>query len=171
MHGMGNEAQRRLIDRRRTNPRPAALIPHGVSGYQKDHCRCEICKAGEAERRAKYRERRKAKDPRPFSLIPHGHSGYTVFACRCPTCMTAYANYCAARNVGAFSAPRYRYQWTGPELEIASRRELTAVQVAAMIGRSPAAVGMIRHRLKIDPRIDALAGTSPDLAHLPRPGA
>lgn len=50
--------------------------------------------------------------------------------------------------------------WTGPELEIAARKDLTATQVARMIGRSPNAVQKIRTKLRRDPRKVLLAGVS-----------
>lgn len=49
-------------------------------------------------------------------------------------------------------------QWTGPELEIAAREDLTATQVALMLGRTEAAVRVMRHKLREDPRKINLAG-------------
>jgi hypothetical protein len=45
-----------------------------------------------------------------------------------------------------------RKQWTGPELEIAARQDLTARQVAGMLGRTLYAVKHVRRQLRTDPR-------------------
>lgn len=59
-------------------------------------------------------------------------------------------------------ARRHRQLWTGPELELVERRELTAVQVAAMIGRTPHAVRTQRKLLnRSDPAKTFLAGVAP----------
>lgn len=47
-------------------------------------------------------------------------------------------------------AHHWHYQWTGPELEIAAREDLTAAEVAALLGRTIAGVRTIRRRLQDD---------------------
>jgi hypothetical protein len=60
------------------------------------------------------------------------------------------------------TAERHGKQWTGPELELAARPDLTARQVAEMTGRTHHAVKTVRKRLQVDPRIIRLAfGGSP----------
>jgi hypothetical protein len=59
----------------------------------------------------------------------------------------------------AFKAHRHKLQWTGPELEIASRADLSASDVARMLGRSYWAVTNIRKKLK-NPMLDQVAGAS-----------
>lgn len=49
-------------------------------------------------------------------------------------------------------------QWTGPELELVAREDLSVKQVAAMIGRTPYAVSTRRWLLNIDPMTDLVAG-------------
>lgn len=49
-------------------------------------------------------------------------------------------------------------QWTGPELEIASRAELSNADVAVRTRRTIRAVETIRRRLKDDPRLYKMAG-------------
>lgn len=51
-------------------------------------------------------------------------------------------------------------QWTGPELEIAARSDLTALQVAQMLGRTFFAVKTVRGRLRHDPRLSRMAGAA-----------
>jgi len=54
---------------------------------------------------------------------------------------------------------RYK-EWTGPELEVAARSDLTRKEVAAMLGRTYFAVKAQRYLLNHDPRKDRLAGIS-----------
>jgi hypothetical protein len=54
-------------------------------------------------------------------------------------------------------ARNWRKQWTGPELEIAMRDDLTARQAADMLGRTLHAVKHVRRQVKVDPRKDRLA--------------
>ena len=51
-------------------------------------------------------------------------------------------------------------EWTGPELEILTRRELTDTTAALMLGRTSRAVSQQRHLLSVDPRKINLAGVS-----------
>ena len=56
------------------------------------------------------------------------------------------------------NARRRGYVWTGPELEIAARDDLTVAEIARMLGRTYYAVVTARHRIRRDPRADWLAG-------------
>lgn len=49
-------------------------------------------------------------------------------------------------------ATRYGYQWTGPELEIALREDLTAIEAAKMLGRTFHAVRAARHKARREPK-------------------
>lgn len=56
------------------------------------------------------------------------------------------------------SASRHGLEWTGPEMAVADRTDLTHRQVAAMLGRSLYAVRSVRRRLqREEPRYVALA--------------
>lgn len=48
--------------------------------------------------------------------------------------------------------------WTGPQVEIAIREDLTAKEAALMLGRTLSAVMHIRRLHKVDPRKQSLAG-------------
>jgi hypothetical protein len=48
-------------------------------------------------------------------------------------------------------------EWTGPELEVAAREDLSVRQVAEMLGRTFHGVRWARSRLQVDPRKDRLA--------------
>jgi hypothetical protein len=56
------------------------------------------------------------------------------------------------------TATRWGYPWTGPELELLARTDLTARQIATMTGRSCRAVYGKRHQLKADPKTINHAG-------------
>ena len=60
-------------------------------------------------------------------------------------------------------ASRRGLQWTGPELEMVMRSDLTVEQIAKAIGRTFAATAHARHRAKTDPKFIALAGLSQSL--------
>lgn len=55
------------------------------------------------------------------------------------------------------SARRHGLMWTGPELEVASREDLSAAQVAAMLGRTLRAVQTMRERMRKEPTLQQLA--------------
>lgn len=60
-------------------------------------------------------------------------------------------------------AHRFGNEWTGPELEMAARDDLTAVQIAKMIGRTVSAVYTKRAAIhKADPRTIAKLGYDPE---------
>lgn len=48
--------------------------------------------------------------------------------------------------------------WTGPEMELILRNDLTATETAQMLGRTVYAVRAMRRRCSIDPRVQVLAG-------------
>lgn len=64
----------------------------------------------------------------------------------------------AKRNNDAMPQPRGGYQWTGPEMEIAEREDLTAMQAGLMIGRSLYAVVGMRHRIRNEPKLQRVLG-------------
>lgn len=63
-----------------------------------------------------------------------------------------------AQNSTMPTAGRRGLTWTGPELEIVARTDLTAEQAAQMLGRTYHGVAMQRRKLGIDPRKRDLAG-------------
>jgi hypothetical protein len=67
-------------------------------------------------------------------------------------------------------AARHRYPWTGPELEIAARTDLTAAQVAALLGRTIVAVRHARVKLRTDPKTIMHAGLDDPADAITRPG-
>lgn len=58
------------------------------------------------------------------------------------------------------AAHRWGYVWTGPELEIVTRSDMTVREIAAALGRTYSAVARMRALVKTDPRKAKLAGLS-----------
>ncbi len=63
-----------------------------------------------------------------------------------------------AQNATVDGAGRRGLPWTGPELELVARTDLTVDQVAQMTGRTHYGVEMQRRKLRDDPRKLSLAG-------------
>lgn len=74
---------------------------------------------------------------------------------QCLTCVKQRQKHINDESVDI--ARRRGYEWTGPELEIASRAELTSRQVAAMIGRTVYGVETVRRRLRVEPKLRKMA--------------
>lgn len=120
----------RSLDRRHGQGLPAGDPRHGITGYQAYLCRCEICCAAGAASWQRNPARLR-RQPKPAEH----------------------------RRIAA-QATRGTYTWTGPELELACRRDLTSPEVARMLGRTVAAVQKMRSKLRDDPRKIALAGVA-----------
>jgi predicted transcriptional regulator len=91
-------------------------------------------------------------------VTKHGLSGYNQ-GCRCSECHKGKRSYrTSLQSETREKATRHGQQWTGPELEIAGREDLTVRQAAARLGRSYASVANMRHKLKVDPKTIDLAG-------------
>jgi hypothetical protein len=136
---------------------------HGTPSMYNSGCRCEACKTVQSDRarnlRARLQERLENRD----GQIEHGLSGYNNWGCRCDTCTHANAVECSAYHASAQAqtlpaARNHRKEWTGPELEVAARDDLTIKEAAAMLGRSFAAVSKMRGRLKDEPKYISFAG-------------
>jgi len=67
-------------------------------------------------------------------------------------------------------ARRNGYLWTGPELELAARPDLTKEQVALMTGRTLHAVRHARRKLRDDPKTIAHAGLDDPADAMTAPG-
>lgn len=107
------------------------------------------------------------RDP---ARIPHGRGGYANYRCRCPVCTAAHTEECrepsrrfrqsdqgkriiaahvkARQDATLDRAHNHRKHWTGPELELAARDDLTVEQIAVMLGRSYFAVAIARSRIR-----------------------
>lgn len=160
-------------------------VPHGMSGYTGWGCRCEVCKEAQTEK-SRRRALKAGRDFRPGipgpapSSFNHGTTGRYWQGCTCGQCHRAFRDWKLpyerqprsrrkvrehkrAANEESLASARNRWKvWTGPELEVASRRDLTAREVARLIGRTVYAVEQKRRALKIDPQAIALAGVTID---------
>lgn len=69
------------------------------------------------------------------------------------------ARYIRSRQSQSLEHAHNRYkEWTGPELEVLLRPDLTATEVALTLNRTLSAVYTMRQACKRDPRKKALAG-------------
>lgn len=150
-----NTAKAREARARRKGKQPPT---HGYSAYNNWNCRCEVCVVGHGAQWKDQQQRAQGTCP-----PEHGLTGYKYYGCRCEVCTRA-----STRRANAFEkkindisidrARRRKQEWTGPELELAAREDLSPQQVAEALGRTYCAVRAIRRRLKIDPRLISLAG-------------
>lgn len=140
------------------------LPEHGTAGRYSRGCRCTDCRTGKAQRSAEWRSKVRSEEPVAFR---HGLGGRLNHQCPCDVCRRAareQGNRWQRSTNGRLleSARRHNAQWTGPELELALRSDLSARQVAEMIGRTLWAVSTMRRRLRKEPMLDHIAGASRD---------
>jgi hypothetical protein len=134
--------------------------PHGTWWtYREAGCRCDLCRAWahqmSQEHRARHpdiTQRQSESNRRWRAANPEKHLAAVRRRNRRDQAQNAESA-AKARERG-----HHNHQWTGPELEIAARPDLTPVQVAAMIGRSIRGVTEMRIRIKKEPKLQMLAG-------------
>lgn len=139
---------------------PGEKHPHGTWQRYNAGCHCTPCRAAHLERWRNDYERRTQTPPEE---IPHGVGGYLNWGCRCDVCVAAHSAQCMEyqrrTNEESMAGATKRGQvWTGPELEVAARSELTAIEVAQILGRTVSGVRSVRSRLKKEPELQLLAG-------------
>jgi hypothetical protein len=142
---------------------------HGTeSAYRNHGCRCpKCCDVGVTLNRV-LTEKILAGEV----SVSHGTgAAYGTLKCRCDECC-AYAHALAVsawasggeairqRNAASVAAAaKHGQEWTGPELEtVATRDDLSVKELAAMLGRSLAAVRSMRHKVRHDPIKKRIAG-------------
>ena len=77
---------------------------HGVTRYDNYGCRCEVCRAANADRHRELRSRRAASRPEDNVGLAHGsRSTYVSYGCRCERCVEAQR---AANSQRTSRAPR-----------------------------------------------------------------
>lgn len=116
------------------------------------------------KQRQKMRDAERGKEPqaRPSAVHTHGLGGYGR-GCRCETCAEAKRQYRQGHEEKVKSATvpgarNARKEWTGPELEVAARDDLSVTEIARRLGRTYAAVSVIRHKIRHDPKTINFAG-------------
>lgn len=97
--------------------------------------------------------------------LSHGTLRCYQAGCRCELCTplnrTKRNRQAARANAATLETATNHYkQWTGPEMEIAAREDLTAREAAVMLGRSMKSVKGMRVKLREDPRYRDTAGVS-----------
>lgn len=162
-----------------TEPQP---VRHGLSAYNKKRCRCAVCKAANTEHHRKARAKRYERTRLNGGVAPiekHGIKTAQNWGCSCPTCSGEirdmnigyrgkYKETHARHNARTLNrkqaetlegATRWGQVWTGPELELAMREDLTAKEVALALRRSYHAVVQARKRIHAgEPKFVALLG-------------
>ena len=115
---------------------PKIRIPrtaqHGDPGmWHTRRCRCDVC----VEAMREYRRAEARRNPMPPERLESGLAG-----------IKARARQAQAESLK--SATRNGSRWTGPEMELVAREDLTVTQVAAMTGRTYNAVSNARQALR-----------------------
>ena len=132
---------------------PAEVV-HGAATSSNWGCKCVICSEGTRLRNADTYQRVLRGE------IVHERGG-SIPGCPCGTCRSSLTRKMKANNDLSRTAAHHNgYVWTGPELEIASRSDLTIAEIAGMLGRTFAAVATRRQLLQVDPRQYALLGAA-----------
>lgn len=149
-----SQREKARIEKLREQPIPADK--HGTVGYTFWKCRCATCMT--AQQAAQ--QRGKADRAARLDDAPHGtRTGYKDWSCRCRPCIDAWNAHQKRRLLPSRDqATNAGKQWTGPELEVASRADLPAREVARRLGRSISAVVVVRYALRRDPRKAELLG-------------
>jgi len=126
---------------------PETAVKHGTRySYRKRGCRCDQCRKWKRERDRRYRARNPEKaseqSRRWRDANPEEHQAATRRGQK------------KLNDKLRETADRHHLEWTGVELEIASRPDLTARQVAEILHRTLSAVRNMRQRLAsdLDPR-------------------
>lgn len=128
-------------------------VSHGPGGSSNWGCLCDVCRSAKRTENRRERERVKA------GLLVHNSGHGWTSSCPCAKCVKRRNLHVYQKNAKSADTAHRRWQeWTGPELEIASRSDLTAAEVAKALGRTLAGVAAIRRKLRTDPRKIRLAG-------------
>lgn len=153
------------------------LRPCGTLAKYERGCRCVACRSATARASARWRQTIRNEASTTNSVegsgrgrmadapwdIPHGLSGRLNYLCMCEICRSAgreaSRRWQRIRNDRLLDqAKRHNAQWTGPELEIAARDDLSASQAAEILGRTMWAVQTMRKRMRVEPSQQWLAG-------------
>jgi hypothetical protein len=140
-------------------PPGSGRFKHGTNyGYHIARCRCDACRAWQHDYFQKWypgsdAQKRSGEYSRQWrEANPEKRdAAYTRNKKRLQ----------AQNDKSRETAARHNQWWTGTELEIASREDLTAAQVAAMLGRTLRSVSEARARMRDDPRLRMLRDGEP----------
>lgn len=118
--------------------RPTRAPKHGKGMYSHG-CRCEVCVAAIRHTKKAWKER----NPEVTRLERRKAHDKTVSEWQRATSALAV---------------RHRYVWTGPELDLLLREDLTAREIALRLGRSWHAVATMRGRVRSEPKLRRVVG-------------
>lgn len=125
-----------------------ARLPHGFTRYKKRGCRCAVCCHAYTTHTRAYKLRRRDEmtpDERKSEYLKDKDRAQRWS-------VSSYE-----RSLS--KAHRHGHEWTGPELELLARPDLSTRQLAEMLGRTTYAVEYQRTKLrKGEPRSVTLAG-------------
>lgn len=132
-------------------------------------CRCEDCRRWNRELQRQWRRRNREAGRTPAK---HGPGGFSNYGCHCAACLAPQrdkqsryttqksrnrdpdkhnrvnrAHMQRVQSETGDRARRHRYQWTGPELEVIARTDLTVREQALLLGRTYKAVRNKRSQL------------------------
>jgi len=145
---------------RRKSSHSVDTIPHGASGYVNYGCECDVCRDAVSERNQLQRRSRVERSEQ----APHGtKAAYSGWGCRCAECRRAGNEY----RQGIYSetldgASNHFKKWTGPEMEILERGDLSHREAALLLGRTVWAVQTMRRRLRAEPKVIQVVGIGGD---------
>lgn len=174
--------------RRAERARAGEQIKHGLSGYTNWFCRCAECteanarrlrarlnvpaggRSGEAWREDERRlalERVDGQRYRYTAAEVAAILGRTVLSVDVKRSVndakasTKNSRLRTVKNDGTRDhASRHRLRWTGAEMEIATRVDLTAAQAAGILGRTLMAVHSLRQRCAKEPKWRQMLGAA-----------
>lgn len=137
---------------------------HGVGAYIERKCRCTSCCDAYRQYRRDERQKMAQAASRGDAAFEHGAHAYNNWGCRCDTCSAAHFAVQRSRTAAHQAetlerASRRGAEWTGPELELVARTDLTTKQVALALNRTYSAVRAMRQKVRKDPKTVFLAGT------------
>jgi len=182
-----NNAYHTGLRRNRRNRLASASVQHGkAQTYSNWGCRCARCGAAWSEQLKKQRKSRLSRSAQIPHGTLSGYNSWGCRCEKCRACSYAYelANRgqinTRTRRWAHANRPRVNETqrkskkkmvdklsdaarsrgnvWTGPELEIVARTDLSVSQQAAMLGRTYYGVMNMRRQLRVNPKVIDLAG-------------
>lgn len=150
--------QRESTEARRSKPVPEG-VTHGKACATNYGCKCAVCSEAVRAYNVELGKRVRA------GKVQHRGEGRSS-GCPCESCRKFHREYQGKwsrrqNSQSQVTATRAGYMWTGAEMEIASRSDLTVKQLAEMLGRSIASVNAMRARIaRAEPKVIEMLGAS-----------
>lgn len=138
---------------------------HGsATAFDYWQCRCEPCRDY-----ARNRSRSQGKRVQGGSRVGRAHAFNSN--CPCRNCRKQALRAERVRNdESRTAAAHHREEWTGPQLAIAARSDLTRSEAAAMLGRTLSSVTSMRKKIYSDPVKARLADQGLPIENISAPG-